>query len=82
MFIWCAILFILGISAFLDSILNIYGDLFRQVNSMFFMLISLGLLARTSTKKGIGKTEGYENKIENLELQLKQMKRMQEQYRD
>jgi len=82
MFLWCAILFILGISAFLDSILNIYGDLFRQVNSMFFMLISMGLLVRTSTKKSAGKLEGYENRIENLELQIKRMKRAQEQYQD
>ena len=82
MFLWCAILFVLGIAAFLDSILNLYGDLFRQINSVFFMLISLGLLVRTSTKKSEGRIENYENRVENLELQVKQMKRMQEQYTD
>jgi hypothetical protein len=82
MFLWCAILFVLGIAAFLDSILNLYGDLFRQINSVFFMLISLGLLVRTSTKKSEGRMENYENRVENLELQVKQMKRMQEQYTD
>ena len=82
MFLWCAILFGLGIIAFLDSILGLYGDLFRQINSMFFMLISIGLLVRTSTKKSAGKVENYENRIENLELQIRQMKRMQETYTD
>jgi hypothetical protein len=82
MFLWCAILFVLGIAAFLDSILNLYGDLFRQINSVFFMLISLGLLVRTSTKKSQGLMENYENRVENLELQVKQMKRMQEEYTD
>lgn len=42
---WSSILFILGILAFLDSIFN-YGEIFRQVNSFFFMLISLGILIR------------------------------------
>lgn len=82
MFLWCAILFILGIVAFLDSVLNLYGSLFRQINSMFFMLISLGLLVRTSTKKSAGKIEGYENRIENLEMQVRQLKRMNEEYVD
>ena len=31
MLIWCAILFTLGILAFMDSIFN-YGEIFRQVN--------------------------------------------------
>ena len=82
MFLWCAVLFVLGIIAFLDSVLNLYGELFRQINSMFFMLISLGILVRTSTKKSAGKVENYENRIENLELQIKQLKRVQEQYQD
>lgn len=42
---WSTILFILGVLAFLDSIFN-YGEIFRQVNSFFFMLISLGILIR------------------------------------
>ncbi len=36
MFIWCTILFMLGVSAFMDSLFN-YGDIFRQINSVLFM---------------------------------------------
>jgi hypothetical protein len=70
MFIWCTILFLLGIAAFLDSIFN-YGLIFRQINSVFFMLISLALLIRTTTKMKSRKIEGYEKRIENLEIQLR-----------
>jgi len=70
MFVWCIILFILGIAAFLDSIFN-YGNIFRQINSVLFMLISLGILVRTTTKIRARKIEGYENRIENLEMQLR-----------
>ncbi len=47
MLIWCLTLFCLGIIAFMDSIFN-YGDIFRRINSIVFMLVSLGLLIRTS----------------------------------
>ena len=70
MFIWCTILFLLGIAAFMDSIFN-YGLIFRQINSVFFMLISLALLVRTTTKIKKRKMEGYERRIENLEIQLR-----------
>ncbi len=73
MFIWCTMLFLLGIAAFLDSIFN-YGDIFRQINSVLFMLISLGLLIRTTTKIKAKKIEGYESRIRNLELELKALK--------
>jgi hypothetical protein len=66
-------LFLLGIAAFLDSIFN-YGDIFRQINSVLFMLISLGLLIRTTTKIKAKKIEGYENRIRNLELELKSLR--------
>lgn len=46
MLVWCMTLFGLGILAFLDSFYN-YGDIFRRVNSIFFMLLALGLLIRT-----------------------------------
>jgi hypothetical protein len=47
MLTWCAVLFILGILAFLDAMLSPpYGDVFRKVNSLLFMLISLGMLIR------------------------------------
>ena len=70
MFLWVAILFSLGIAAFLDSIFN-YGDIFRQINSVLFMFISLGLLVRTTTKMKARKIENYENRISNLEMQIR-----------
>ena len=72
MFVWCIILFVLGIAAFLDSIFN-YVNIFRQVNSVLFMLISLGILVRTTTKIRARKIEGYESRIENLEMQLRSL---------
>jgi len=73
MLIWVAILFLLGIAAFLDSLFN-YGNIFRQVNSVLFMFISLGLLVRTTTKMKAGKIEQYESRISNLEMQLRALK--------
>jgi len=73
MFIWCAIMFFLGVAAFMDSIFN-YGEIFRQINSVLFLLISLGILIRTTIKVKAAKLEGYENRIENLEMQLRAMK--------
>jgi hypothetical protein len=78
MFIWCATLFFLGIAAFLDSIFN-YGNIFRQLNSVLFMLISLGLLVRTTTKMRAQKIEKYESRIESLERQLKNLRAEKEE---
>ena len=72
MLAWCTILFVLGILAFLDTIFN-YGDIFRKVNSVFFMLISLGLLVRTSMKMKIKRIEGLISRIEELEEQITQL---------
>lgn len=77
MFIWCGIMFTLGIFAFLDSLFN-YGEIFRQVNSVIFMFISLGLLVRTTTKMKARRLENYESRVENLEMQLRSMKKEQE----
>lgn len=44
---WCIVLFGLGVLAFLDTIFN-YGEIFRRVNSVMFMLVSLGVLVRVS----------------------------------
>lgn len=70
MFVWCSVLFVLGIFAFVDSIFNM-GDIFRQVNSVMFMLISLGLLIRTTTKAKARTKEQYEKRIFDLECQVK-----------
>lgn len=74
MLIWCAILFLLGVSAFLDSIFN-YGEIFRQINSVFFMLVSLALLIRTTTKIKTRRIEGYISRIEHLEHEIDTMSR-------
>lgn len=69
MLTWCTILFVLGILAFLDTIFN-YGDIFRKVNSVVFMLISLALLVRTSMKMKLKRVEGLITRIEELEEQI------------
>jgi hypothetical protein len=74
MLTWCALLFGLGIAAFLDTIYN-YGNIFRQVNSALFMLISLGLLVRTTTKMKQRITESYLERIEKLENELRALLR-------
>jgi len=73
MLAWCGILFLLGILAFIDSMFNM-GDIFRKVNSVLFMLISLGLLVRTTTKMKTKQKERFENKVVNLEQEVKTLK--------
>lgn len=64
MLYWCLTLFILGVMAFLDTFYN-YGEIFQRVNSILFMLISLGLLIRTRMMMKAGKFEklSEENKV-------------------
>ena len=69
MLAWCTILFVLGILAFLDTIFS-YGEIFRRINSVMFMLVSLGLLIRTSMKMKIKRIEGLIARIEELEDRL------------
>lgn len=66
MLAWCIILFVLGILAFLDTIFN-YGEIFRKVNSVVFMLVSLGLLVRTSMKMRLKRTEALMARVAELE---------------
>ena len=73
MFYWCGFLFILGITAFMDTLFN-YGNIFRQVNSVLFMLLSLALLIRTTTKMKERKIEKYEERIDNLEMNIRALK--------
>ncbi len=61
MFTWCAILFVLGVFAFLDAMFTPpYGDFFRKVNSLLFMLISLGMLIRLRAEKSHPKAKGQD----------------------
>ena len=78
MFIWCGLLFLLGIMAFVDSLLNM-GEIFRQINSVLFMLISLGLLLRTTTKMRSREREEYEKRVFAMEKELEVLKNNQKQ---
>jgi uncharacterized membrane protein len=72
MLIWCVILFLLGISAFMDGVFN-YGQLFRSINSVMFMLVSLAVLIRTAKKIKAARVEGYLEKIACLKKQLREL---------
>ena len=72
MLIWCSILLFLGITAFLDNIFT-QNEIFRTINSVLFMLVSLGLLVRTSTKQRIGRRESYQKRIDELEQQIRDL---------
>jgi len=60
-------------AAFLDSLFA-FGEIFRKINSVFFMLVSLGLLVRTSTKMKMRQIEGYIEKIKRLEEEVNILK--------
>ena len=76
MLIWCALLFFLGILAFIDSVLNM-GEIFRQVNSVFFLLVSMALLIRTTTKAKKQRTEKLQDRIFSLEREVTKLKASQ-----
>lgn len=50
------------------------GEIFRTVNSILFMLISLGLLVRTTSKRKEHRNESLQAKIFELERQIADMK--------
>jgi len=76
MLLWSALLFALGVLAFIDSVFNM-GEIFRQVNSVFFMLVSLALLIRTTTKAKEKRFEKYQDKIFHLEREVNILKQEQ-----
>jgi len=69
MLTWCTILFFLGVAAFLDSTFT-FGEIFRTINSVLFMLVSLGLLVRVSMKRRLRELESLRDRITELEQQL------------
>ncbi|MCP4582553.1 MAG: hypothetical protein GY839_13170 [candidate division Zixibacteria bacterium] len=76
MFYWCMTLFVLGVLAILDTVFS-YGEIFRWVNSVLFLLASLGLLVRTRMMVKNGKIEKlmeevefYKTQISNLNLNV------------
>jgi hypothetical protein len=76
MLIWSIVLLMLGIAAFLDSLFT-FGEIFRTVNSILFMLVSLGLLVRTSAKTRQASREGLMYRIKQLEEQIEEMNQKQ-----
>jgi hypothetical protein len=77
MLIWSAILFLLGVAAFLDSIFN-YGEIFRQINSVLFLLTSLAILIRTTAKMKEAKMENYMKRVDELERKVSQLNKPKE----
>jgi hypothetical protein len=68
MLAWCATLFVLGVLAFLDALFNPpYGEIFRRVNSLLFMLISLGMLIRMRVERSQQKVKSSVQKTEKAE---------------
>lgn len=68
MLTWCAVLFVLGVLAFLDAIFSPpYGDIFRKVNSLLFMLISLGMLIRLRVERSKYKAKSSDQKPKKVE---------------
>ena len=72
MLIWSALLFFLGVMAFLDSVFYM-GEIFRQVNSVVFLLVSLALLIRTTTKSREQRTEKLQSRVFNLEREVSKL---------
>ncbi|MDD4051261.1 MAG: hypothetical protein PHR28_05105 [candidate division Zixibacteria bacterium] len=77
MLFWSAVLFLLGVAAFLDAMFN-YGEIFRKINSVLFLLISLAILVRTTTKIKAGRIEKYEKRIGDLERKVTDITRTKE----
>ena len=70
MIIWIFVLFLLGAIAFIDSVYN-FGEIFRQINSVMFLLVSMGLLVRTTTLKRRGRLENFKTRVGKLERDIK-----------
>ena len=70
MIVWCTVLFMLGVTAFLDSTFA-FGEIFRTINSVLFMLVSLGLLVRISMKRRLRELESLRERVLELEQQLR-----------
>ena len=61
----------------MDTLFNM-GEIFRKVNSVLFMLISLGLLIRTTTKMKESKVEQYKKQIFHLEQRIRTLEQGKE----
>ena len=81
MLVWCTLLFVLGVLAFLDSLFSM-RDLYRRVNSVLFMLVSLGLFFRTTTKMKLKNREEMENHVVSLMSRVKSLETSRERLSD
>jgi hypothetical protein len=72
MIVWCSVLFGLGVGAFLDAMYS-YGQIFRQLNSVLFMLVSLGLVVRSATKRQRGNRELLARQVADKERELRNL---------
>ena len=72
MLIWCAILLLFGILTYLDNFF-MQGEIFRGLHPLLFILISLGLLIRTSIKQKEGQIECYVERIRRLEEKVQSL---------
>ena len=73
MIVWCLVLFGLGAAAFLDTQYN-YGLIFRQVNAVLFMTMSLAILYRITTKVRAGEREAKDAKLAAMQQEMDALK--------
>ena len=78
MLIWSSVLLALGALAFLDSQFN-YGYIFRSVNSVLFMLVSLGVLVRTRILIKLGFREHLISRNKQLEEMVREQAKNEQQ---
>jgi hypothetical protein len=71
--IWCVVLFGLGLLSLLDSIFN-YGAIFRMVDSVMFMLVALGILARVKILTKRKHREHLENNNDTLRERMMEIR--------
>jgi len=57
----------------MDTLYN-YGEIFRRINSVIFMMTSLGLLMRVSMKMKVRTIENYIEKIQRLENEVSMLR--------
>jgi hypothetical protein len=70
---WCCVLLGLGVAAFMDALFS-YGEVFRQLNSVLFMLVSLGLVVRSATKRQLGHRERLTRQVVDKERELRNLR--------
>jgi hypothetical protein len=75
MIYWCIALFVMGVMSFLDNIVS-YGEVFRWINSVLFMLVSLGILIRTRMMVKTGKIERLIEEVDYYKQEIIRLNRL------